>query len=542
MIDKLIYTEKYPLLDENMTNSNVGARKKRNIKNHLFIIHGIINSVVNGQEECVDIHIYDLVKAFDALWVADCMNDLWDTLPAQARDDRLGLLYQSTRTNMVAVNTAVGQTERVNIPEIAQQGGTWGPMMCSNSMDVVGKYAMKQKQFYTYKNLVNIIPLAMVDDLLSVTKCGMDSIEMNICINSLIELKKLTFHTPEENKKSKCHMMHIGNSSKVCPDMKVHGHTVEKVSQAVYLGDVLSSDGSNTLNIKDKVSKGMGQVNTVMNLLCTVSFGTSYFEIAVALREAYLINGMLTSAEVLYAIKKKEIEELEEIDKILMRKILDAPVSSCVESLYLELGVIPIHILLKARRINYFHYLVNLDPEEMLYKFFETQYNHPIKDDWTLQVIQDLDDFGIPGSFKYMKSKSTNAFKRQVKIKSKEYALNYLLGLKVKHSKMDNLIYNKLKLQNYLKSPGIPVYEAKNLFRFRNRTANFKENFGDKYPNKACPLCTVHMDTQTHAVQCDQIKQTISVEGSYSNIFKEKIPSDISKTLYKITKLREDLI
>ena len=95
---------------------------------------------------------------------------------------------------------------------------------------------------------------------------------------------------------------------------------------------------------------------------------------------------------------------------------------------------------------------------------------------------------------------------------------------------------------SYLKSPGIPVYEAKNLFRFRNRTANFKENFGDKYPNKACPLCTVHMDTQTHAVQCDQIKQTISVEGSYSNIFKEKIPSDISKTLYKITKLREDLI
>jgi hypothetical protein len=79
----------------------------------LFIIHGIINSVVNGQEECVDLHIYDLVKAFDALWVADCMNDLWDTLPAQARDDRLGLLYQSTRTNMVAVNTAVGQTERV---------------------------------------------------------------------------------------------------------------------------------------------------------------------------------------------------------------------------------------------------------------------------------------------------------------------------------------------------------------------------------------------------------------------------------------------
>ena len=470
------------------------------------------------------------------------MNDLWDKLPAQARDDRLGLLYQSTRTNMVAVNTAVGQTERVNIPEIAQQGGTWGPMMCSNSIDAVGKYAIEQKQLYTYKKLVNILPLAMVDDLLSVTKCGMDSIEMNISINSLIELKKLTFHTPEENKKSKCHMMHIGNSSKVCPDMKVNGHTVERVSQAVYLSDVISSDGSNTLNIRDRVSKGMGQVNTVMNLLCTVSFGVSYFEIAVALREAHLINGMLSSAEVLYGIKKKEIEELEEIDKILIRKILDAPISSCVESLYLELGVIPIHILLKARRINYFHYLVNLDPEEMLYKFFETQYNYPTKDDWTLQLIEDLDDFGMPGTFEYLKSKSANAFKRQVKIKTKEYALNYLLGLKMKHSKMDNLVYNKLKLQSHLKSPDIPVHEAKKLFRFRNRTATFKENFGEKYTNKACPLCSVHMDTQTHAVQCVQVNQMISVEGNYRNIFKERIPCDISRTLYKITKLREDFI
>ena len=78
----------------------------------------------------------------------------------------------------------------------------------------------------------------------------------------------------------------------------------------------------------------------------------------------------------------------------------------------------------------------------MLYKFFETQYNYPTKDDWTLQVTEDLDDFGISSCFNYLKRKSKNAFKRLVKIKSKEYALNYLLGLKMKHSKMDNLVYN----------------------------------------------------------------------------------------------------
>ena len=140
IIDKLIYQEKYPSIDQFMTDSNIGARKKRNIKNHLFIIHGIINSVVKGEGECVDIQIYDLVKAFDVLWLADSMNDLWDTLPQHARDDKVGLIYESSKNNLVAVNTAVGQTERINIPEIVTQGGTWGPMLCSNSIDKVAKY------------------------------------------------------------------------------------------------------------------------------------------------------------------------------------------------------------------------------------------------------------------------------------------------------------------------------------------------------------------------------------------------------------------
>ena len=141
ILDKLVYQEKYPLIDQGMSDSNIGARKKKNIKNHLFIIYAIINSVLNSESECIDIQIYDLIKAFDVLWLIDCMNDVWDTLPAQSRDDRLGMVYQLSKDNMVAINTAVGQTERVNIPEITAQGGTWGPMLCSNSIDTVGKYS-----------------------------------------------------------------------------------------------------------------------------------------------------------------------------------------------------------------------------------------------------------------------------------------------------------------------------------------------------------------------------------------------------------------
>ena len=68
--------------------------------------------------------------------------------------------------------------------------------------------------------------------------------------------------------------------------MKVHGQEADRVSEAVYLGDIISQDGKNSQNIKSRVSKGMGIISQIMEILQTVSFGSKYFEIAIVLREA----------------------------------------------------------------------------------------------------------------------------------------------------------------------------------------------------------------------------------------------------------------
>ena len=448
-----------------------------------------------------------------------------------------------SRDNLVAVNTAVGQTERVNIPEITAQGGTWGPLLCSNSIDTVGRWSESNGQFYKYKKMAKVLPLAMVDDLLAVRKCGFDSIETNITINTMIELKKLEFHTPKSNKKSKCHYLHIGKSTHVCPGMKVHGFKADKVTEAVYLGDVIRQDGKNSSNIKNRVKKGMGIVTRIMDVLKTISFGQKYFEIAKTLREAELINGILTNAEVWYGIKQSEIDELEEVDKLLLRRVLGAPESSCIESLYLELGVIPIRVIIKARRVIYLHYLTKLEENQMLAKVFKTQWKYPSKDDWTIQVQEDLKHFGIKMDLEEIGGMSSYRFKKLVKMKSKEYALEYLLKLKTKHTKMENLEYVELKLQSYLRTKEITVQEAKNLYKFRTRSAKFGGNMkNNANVSIACPLCQVQHDTQEHCVkQCSVVKSKVKVNGSYDDIFLDEVPVEIAKTLMEITELREKI-
>ena len=79
------------------------------------MIYAIINSVIQGEAGCTDIQIYDLVQAFDALWLDDCLNDVFDALPVEKKDDKLALLYDINKQNKVAVNTAVGQTDRIDV-------------------------------------------------------------------------------------------------------------------------------------------------------------------------------------------------------------------------------------------------------------------------------------------------------------------------------------------------------------------------------------------------------------------------------------------
>ena len=120
----------------------------------------------------------------------------------------------------------------------------------------------------------------------------------------------------------------------------------------------MSNDGSNSKNVKDRVGKGVGIMSQIISILETVSFGMYYFEIAMTLRESMFLSGILTNSDIWYNLKDSEIEELEELDRMLLRKIFRTKVSCPKEAEFLESGVLPIGVIIKAKRLNYLHYLV----------------------------------------------------------------------------------------------------------------------------------------------------------------------------------------
>ena len=152
----------------------------------------------------------------------------------------------------------------------------------------------------------------MMDDLACISKCGIDTIEMNAYINAKIEQKNLKFN------EVKCHKLHIKANDKNtdnCPDVNVHDNKIIKSSKEKYLGDVISSNGKNAENIKVRAASGIGITASIKNILNDLSLGTFYFEAALLLREANFMNSILLNSETWVNLNKTDIEELENVDK-----------------------------------------------------------------------------------------------------------------------------------------------------------------------------------------------------------------------------------
>ena len=185
------------------------------------------------------------------------------------------------------------------------------------------------------------------------------------------------------------------------------------------------------------------------------------------------------------------------------------------------------------------HYLLTSNSEKSLYNFFTTQLKYPTKNDWTETVKEDLKDFDIDEDFEIIKKTSKMKFKKFIKIKAREYELRYMSKSKESLSKIRNIKHKKMNMASYLELENMNVSEAKIIFQFRSRMAQFSGNYKGKNPTKICPLCSSHPDTQEWSFKCSVIRKNIDIKGNYDDINEGKISKNLAKTTHSIMKFRK---
>ena len=385
ILDKLIYNDEYNLIDENLSDSNVGARKSRNIRDNLFVLNAICNSVINGKEEPIDVQIFDVMKCFDALWMEECVNDVFE---AGFTNDKLPLIFLTNQRANIAVKMNNKVSKRVEINNVVMQGTVWGSLLCTSSMEKLGKFFYDNDHLlYKYKGKVGVPCLGMIDDLLCVQKCGIESVKANAVINTFVENKKLTLG------KSKSHRVHIQpgrKEMKGCAKLQVHEEIMDSTENEKYLGDFVNSKGKIEKTINDRKAKGYAMVAQIMSILEEVPLGRYKVDVGLLLRKVMLMSCMLFNSEVWHSISNKHVNELEKIDEHLLRRILGAHSKTPLEILYLETGSLPIRFIISMRRLLFLQTILKRDDNELTKKIYKTQKEHPLKGDFCELVAGDL--------------------------------------------------------------------------------------------------------------------------------------------------------
>ena len=151
-----------------------------------------------------------------------------------------------------------------------------------------------------------------------------------------------------------------------------------------------------------------------------------------------------------------------------------------------------------------------------------------------------IEDFGILENLEDIKAKSKSSFKKLVKVKAKEFAFYSYCERNL--AKLDSLFYTELKLQNYLKSDEISVKQGQTTFSYRTRMAAYSENYRGATGPQPCPVCGLHLDSQSMSFECPVVKQNITITGKYTNIFKNCADSKLATTLIEIDKFRDEYI
>ena len=125
----------------------------------------------------------------------------------------------------------------------------------------------------------------------------------------------------------------------------------------------------------------------------------------------------------------------------------------------------------------------------------------------------------------------------------------HLEGIRLSHSKTENIRFVGFKPAEYLLSKNLTIAEVKTLFKLRTRMVEVKENFRNSYTeNMWCRLCHLLSENQHHLLEYSVIrvnlKEIIKFQELDINMIFGKVCNQekFVKSYHTILQKRKDLI
>ena len=535
---RLIYNSKYPTVDKNISDCQMGARKGKGCRNNIWIINGIIHESLKSKKmKPILLQIYDYKQMFDSINLEEAISDIYDY---GLKDDTLALIHQANEEIHMSVKTPGGLTERQILKNIVLQGDTWGSILASVQVDSIGKAVEEAQLGYLYKGILPISFLGLVDDVIGVTEAGFKAQQLNAILNVKTSEKCLQYGV------TKCKSMLVGKNSESIINTELlvdnwsedyvknieTGETelveeylgevpIGQTKEYKYLGFVISSEGNNMTNINALKKKSIGVIRTIIQKLDALKLQKYYFECSIIFMNVMLRGSILYASETYYNLTELQLRNIERIEEGYLRQILKTRRGCPITQLYLETGQWPARFQIQKSRLLFLKTILEEDPESRIYKFFQLQQQKPTKGDWVSECKTDLEKLEINETFEEIKLMTPIKFKNVLKSRITKNALKYLL--QKRGSKGMEIEYPSLEMKEYLLpyNDRMNIEEKQKMFEIRNRMVDIPANFGS---NEIC-ICG-NEENMSHIYSCEYLNMK-EITSSYEKIFNGNLSEQI---------------
>ena len=537
----LIYESKYSDIDKNMSECQMGGRRKKGCKNNIFILNGIIHEAIKSkQRNSIVLQFYDYSQMFDSIDLKEAITDMFNT---GMNDDNLVILYKANHEINMAVKTAHGISDREMVNDIVLQGDKFGSLMASVIVDKIGIESMENGNYYMYKNVLPIGFMGMVDDIVGISEAGHKASELNAFINVRTAEKSLQFGP------DKCKYMIVGKCNDTIIQEKLHvDHwnvkhkennstgehelietytgkvDIERTEEYKYLGFVISSTGSNLVNIRHVKKKSIGIIRNLFSKLASLNLKQYYFECGIILMNVMLRGSTLYASDMYYNLKENELRQIERIDEGYLRKLLKTTRGCPITSLYLETGQMPARFEIMKLRLLYLKNILEQPEESKVKQMLKAQTEKPLSGDWASTCLKDIEKLKLDLTFEEIRKMTKKKYTIMIKESVREVALKYLLE---KQGKKDKEIrYSSLDMAEYLHpfNNCLSIDEKCQLFAVRNRMVNIPNNFSSKCDFKC--VCG-KMEDMKHIYICEKLNGQKQPILQYDKIFNGNLNEQI---------------
>ena len=159
-----------------------------------------------------------------------------------------------------------------------------------------------------------------------------------------------------------------------------------------------------------------------------------------------------------------------------------------------------------------------------------------------MNIIKYLKTLDISLNFEEIEKLSDRKFKKLLKEKSKVAAFNYLKKEHSKQTKIMDIQYDKLEIQEYLLCGDRDMNISRLIFKARGLTLDIKTQKKWKYSDRLCSGCTLNDESGDEILFCKSFGENIQ-KISYSWFYRESVSDQIlvAQIMMKKLKAREKL-